>query len=110
MKKPIFTGTDSEWPTYTGEVPEGQLITAEETPPLVEVTWLDAWSDEVFFDQEMVDVLIPAIRKSSGYLLRNDDEVVVLTGELIDNSFVGKQRRQGLRLIPKPMVQEIITK
>ena len=102
------TNTNPGFTTVTGEDIAGEpLITAEETPPLVEVTWLDSWSDEVFFEQEMVDVLIPAIRKSSGYLLRDDDEVVVLTGELIDNSFVGEQRRQGLRLIPKSMVQAI---
>ena len=96
-----------EYKTFTGECQGGHLITEHETPPRVEITWLDAWSDAIIFEQGMVSLLSPAVRKSIGYLLREDDDVVVISPEIIDNAFSGKQHYETQHLILKCMVERI---
>jgi len=110
--------------TYTGGKLEdftGQVCTSPESvppenafrlgiqdkPPRVEVTWMDAWSDTIRFEKEMADLLPPVVRQSLGYLVKDDEDIVVLSAELIDNAFTGALLFEGQHIILKSMIERI---
>lgn len=74
----------------------------------VKVIWLDSWSDMEYLEVDAANHVTAAIRENVGYLLRVDQEVLVLTSGIIDNLFKGKTRADGIQVIPTCMVKGVL--
>jgi hypothetical protein len=74
----------------------------------VKIIWEDAWSDTAYLLADAAEHVSPAIRENIGYLLRNDNEVVVLTSGTVSNLFKGQTMIDGLHVIPKAVVKGVI--
>jgi hypothetical protein len=51
---------------------------------IVEVTWIDAWSDPEELTADHAQTLVPVKRRHVGYLLRQSDVAVILGGGVLD--------------------------
>ena len=71
---------------------------------LVEITWIDAWSDQAHLQIEAIASLNPITRKSVGFLIASDNKKLILTSGLIDNEFAGKTFVDGIFVIPRGMM------
>ena len=74
---------------------------------LVEVTWLDAWGDDAHLIEEAVINLAPVERRNVGFLMKSDDDKVILTQGIISNLFAGKTFMDGIVVIPRGMIKAI---
>ena len=74
---------------------------------LVEVTWLDAWGDDAHLEEEAVINLAPVERRNVGFLMKSDDDKVILTQGIISNLFAGKTFMDGIVVIPRGMIKAI---
>ena len=74
---------------------------------LVEVTWLDAWGDQAHLEEDAVINLAPIERRNVGFLMKGDDEKVIVTQGVIINLFAGKTFMDGIVVIPREMVKEM---
>jgi len=75
--------------------------------PLVEVTWLDAMTEEAHIHREAVNALVPIQRRNVGYLLKLDDDSVVLCYGILENLYKGKTAFDMVMVIPKGMVLDV---
>jgi len=103
--------TGNEHSTFTGNQEElkGQtMVDTEDTPRRVEVVWWDAWGDHGGYLQEAIKHMPPALRKSIGYLIDEDETTITLTGDLIDISFTGEKRVDWIRVIYKGMIERMV--
>jgi len=87
--------------SFEDEVPLPQL-------PRVEIVWVDALHDEAHLDLEEMANFNVAHRQSIGYIVRSDEEKLVLTHGLSDNDIDGKVFIEGIFVIPWRMIEEII--
>ena len=74
---------------------------------LVEVTWLDAWSDEAHLEEGALVGLAPIDRRNVGFLMRDDEAKVIITQGIINNLFAGKTFMDGIVVIPRGMIKAI---
>ena len=73
----------------------------------VEITWLDAWSDEARLELDAANDVNLLESHNVGYLLKGDDEKVIITQGTINNLFHGKMFMDGFVVIPRGMIKEI---
>lgn len=96
--------------SFTGNQEElkGQaMVDIEDTPRRVEVVWWDAWSERGFYTVESIEHMPPALRKSIGYLVDENETTITLTADLIDISFTGEKRMEGVTIIYKGMIERM---
>jgi len=74
----------------------------------VKIIWEDAWSDTEYLELCVAGHVKAIMRESVGYLLREDDDVIVFTSGIVDNLFKGRIMMDGIHIIPKGMVKGII--
>ena len=74
---------------------------------LVEVIWLDAWSDEAHLEEDAVINLAPIERRNVGFLMNGDEAKVIITQGIISNLFAGKIFMDGIVVIPRGMITAI---
>ena len=74
---------------------------------LVEIIWLDSWGDIAHLEVGAADHLAPIKRWDVGYLVKEDDEKVVITRGFIDNQFADKLFMDGIAVIPRGMIKDI---
>jgi len=97
--------------SFTGNQEElkGQaMVDIEGTPRRVEIVWWDAWSERGFYNVETIEHMPPALRKSIGYLVDENETTITLTADLIDISFTGERRLEGLTIIYKGMIERMV--
>ena len=74
---------------------------------IVEIIWIDAWSDEAHLKIEAIADFNPITRQNVGLLIENTGERVVITSGLIQNVFPGETLIDGILVIPRGMIKEI---
>ena len=79
----------------------------ENGPKKVEIIWVDSWSDDAILKPDVVNGIVPATRYNVGYLVKEDEEMVIIAPGLINNLYVGDRQMSGFWLIPKSMIKEI---
>ena len=67
---------------------EGKPI--EQGMTLIEVMWLDAWSESADLTKEGLESLVSVPRKNVGYVTREDEEDIVLSSGITCWSKIGK--------------------
>jgi len=73
----------------------------------VEVIWLDAWSDEARLELGAVTNIELIESHNVGYLIKGDDEKIILTQGTINNLFHDKMFMDGFVVIPRGMIKTI---
>ena len=69
--------------------------------------WQDAWADDAQLELDAVLDLVPALRVNKGFVVKEDDKVVILTQGTVDKGLTGKTLVDGVVVIPKTMITEI---
>jgi uncharacterized protein YacL len=73
----------------------------------VEIIWLDAWSDEARLEVDALTNLTLTECHNTGYLIKGDEDKVIITQGTINNLFHGKTFVDGFVIIPQGMIKEI---
>ena len=68
---------------------------------------MDAWGDQAHLEEDAVINLAPIERRNVGFLMKGDDEKVIVTQGVIINLFAGKTFMDGIVVIPREMVKEM---
>lgn len=61
-----------------------------------------------YLEVDAANHVTAAIRENVGYVLREDQDVFVLTSGIVDNLFKGKTRADGIQVIPTCMVKGVL--
>ena len=73
----------------------------------VEITWLDAWSDEAHLEMDAPTNLAAVERQNIGYLIKDDEDKVIITQGTINNFFHEKVFVDGFVIIPRGVIQRV---
>ena len=73
----------------------------------VKIIWIDAWGDDAHLELGAVANFIPIERANKGFLIRGDEDKVIITQGTIDNLYAGKTFVDGFVVIPRGMVKSI---
>ena len=74
---------------------------------LIKVTWLDSWNDTAHLALDQIADFSPFERCNVGFLVKGDDEKVIMTSGLIQNALEQKVFADGIAVIPRAMIKEI---
>ena len=80
---------------------------------IVEVTWLDAWSEQDDVTIEALEGLKPIVRRNVGYLVRETEEEIILAAGVSEKTAKGdplnpKDTLTERLLIPRGVIQQIV--
>ena len=74
---------------------------------IVEVTWLDACSEDSYLDIHAIKNMKPLTRKNVGYKLDMSDQFITITKGIVENLFRCEEGFDGAFTIPKGMIIEV---
>ena len=76
-------------------------------PKKVEIIWIDAVGDTSHLQFSAVDNLKAEIRANIGFLVKEDEEKVIISPGIWDDDLIQEQFIDGYLLIPRQMIKEI---
>ena len=75
-----------------------------EKHPIIEVTWLDAAKEDAYLPPSAI-YIHPIERKSTGYLLSDEGDKIIIAYGLLYNLDKDDIAYDGVQVIPKPVKQ-----
>ena len=94
-----------EWTNFTGYWPPWE----PSVPPMkiVKVIWFDAWGDDAQLVVDAVTDFEPIERRNVGYLIKDDEDKIILTQGIVENPYLEGLRIDGCVVIPKGMIKPV---